>query len=281
VIICRDNNLKCDKVNYDNISKILYKLFLSRATPKYFPFLYWFCKSYVALYQGDGDANRETNGGWKFLEDYIETKHPKLIFDVGAYDGEYLHKIHEFDSNIEIYAFEPNPESFKKLNEKKIRNVVCIQSAMSDFEGSAVLYTTKDAGATDSLHMRNKGRHKHDGEYNVNCTTVDKYCEDNDIKYIDMLKIDTEGNDLSVIKGARRMLDEDRIGIVQFEFGTLNTFSNTYINDFYNYLTQFGLELYKIKHYGLEKVERPELERTTYSYFVGGKIKNINGLKII
>jgi hypothetical protein len=51
----------------------------------------------------------------------------------------------------------------------------------------------------------------------VPITTIDQFCADNSIETIDFLKIDTEGHDLEVIKGASRILAEQKIGIVQAE----------------------------------------------------------------
>lgn len=251
------------------IRKILNKLFLNKAKPFYSPFLYWFCRNYVDIYNGDGDQNRETNGGWKWLKKYIKTK-PKIIFDVGVFDGGYAQKIYEYDPNVKVYAFEPNPKTFKRLN--KLKGNTYEKLALSDFEGNTTLYTSKEFEAMDSLYYRNKCRGLHTGKYNIKCTTVDKYCEQNKINHIDLLKIDTEGNDLNVIKGAERMIKSGNIDTIQFEFNLLYTFSHIYFNDFYDYLTKFKYALYKVKHEGLKRVDDPVLERTTYAYFVAKKL---------
>jgi len=50
-------------------------------------------------------------------------------------------------------------------------------------------------------------------------TTIDRYCEKNDISQIDLLKIDVEGAEYQVLLGARSMLQHKRIRCCVFEFG--------------------------------------------------------------
>ena len=58
---------------------------------------------------------------------------------------------------------------------------------------------------------------------NVDVTTIDNYCRDYGIERIDILKSDTQGFDLEVLKGASRLLDQHRIHLVYVEivFGKL------------------------------------------------------------
>ena len=58
----------------------------------------------------------------------------------------------------------------------------------------------------------------------VDVVTVDSFCRDRNIGTIDILKSDTQGYDLEVFKGCRRMIEENRIRMVYSEV----TFSNHY-----------------------------------------------------
>jgi hypothetical protein len=55
----------------------------------------------------------------------------------------------------------------------------------------------------------------------VPVTTVDRYCEENGIARVDLLKVDAEGFDLAVVQGAGRMLGEAAIRLVLTEFNDL------------------------------------------------------------
>lgn len=282
---------KLKKLKYIFYPKILFKylvvnkIFFNRKNPHYFPRLYDFCKQYVLFYQGDGNANRDTNGGWRFLRNYISIAKPKIIFDVGGHVGEYTLKINELDPSITIYAFEPNPNTFLSLvqnTKHKNGKIIPVNIAMSSKEGDVTLYIDPSKNAVDSLYFFDNDQYKHTASKQVHCSTVDAYCKDNNIDRIDMLKIDTEGNDLEVMKGASRMIGDGKIGIIQFEFGLLNTYSHSYLYDFSQFLNPFGYELYKIKPLGLDKVAYSEYERTIYAYFVAIKKEaDINTVDLI
>jgi len=51
----------------------------------------------------------------------------------------------------------------------------------------------------------------------VNIETIAQFCQDREIRRINFLKVDTEGYDLEVLKGAEEILDEGRIDFVQVE----------------------------------------------------------------
>ena len=53
----------------------------------------------------------------------------------------------------------------------------------------------------------------------VSTEPLDRFCERQNIDRIDLLKIDTEGHDLSVLQGARKMLADRKIGCVFTEVG--------------------------------------------------------------
>lgn len=260
---------------------LLNKIFFNFKHPRYFPRVYKFAKRYVNFYQGDGNSDRATNGGWKFLESYIRNAHPKLVFDVGAFEGDYTLRMNDNDHSLIIHAFEPNPNSFQSLkrNCEKYANIKLVNSAMSNAGGEATLFINSEKGAINSLHQINKGKNAHLDKVKIMCDTVDRYCGENNIKFIDMLKIDTEGNDLNVLRGSIEIVRREGVGLICFEFNLLATFSHVYFNDFHEFLSPYGYELYKIKPLGLEKVSDPELERTTYAYFVAvkpGTIQNFN-----
>ena len=57
-------------------------------------------------------------------------------------------------------------------------------------------------------------------------------CKRKKIKEVKFLKIDTEGNELNVLLGAKRLLKENRIETIQFEFNEMNVMSRVFFRDF-------------------------------------------------
>lgn len=77
--------------------------------------------------------------------------------------------------------------------------------------------------------------------HSVTCTTLDAFMEANGIERIDLLKIDTEGFDLAVLKGASHALDAGRIGTIQFEFIPANIVTGIRVRDFIDLLPGYRL----------------------------------------
>jgi FkbM family methyltransferase len=71
----------------------------------------------------------------------------------------------------------------------------------------------------------------------VEMTAGDEFLAELGIEHVDLLKIDTEGSELSIIKGFSANLDAGRIDRVQLEYGRANIYSHSLLYDIYKYLT--------------------------------------------
>jgi hypothetical protein len=56
---------------------------------------------------------------------------------------------------------------------------------------------------------------------------------------IDLLKIDVEGHELSVLRGATKTMERGLIKVVQFEFGGCNLDTRTNLQDFFYFFKEF------------------------------------------
>ena len=74
----------------------------------------------------------------------------------------------------------------------------------------------------------------------VDCTTVDAFMDETGINHIDLLKIDTEGHDISVLKGTRRALTERKIGMIRFEVIPAAIATRVTMRDFREILKGYG-----------------------------------------
>ena len=80
----------------------------------------------------------------------------------------------------------------------------------------------------------------------VDTTTIDAYCYLKKIGKINYLKIDTEGHDFFVLKGAEKMLNDQKINCIQFEYGSPNIYSRVFLKDIINYLKSKNYFIFRI-----------------------------------
>lgn len=168
-------------------------------------------KGYVVRHVGA----RSQVAGVDLLHDarvLLNTEAP-LVFDVGANVGQTIKEVRATFQRPRIIAFEPSPKSRAALS--AFEGVTVEKVALSDRQGIAQFYVSDEWPVNDSLlPSRESGASRC---IHVETDTVDAYCAEEGIAAIDLLKIDTQGNDLRVLRGARAMLAARRISVVACE----------------------------------------------------------------
>jgi FkbM family methyltransferase len=168
-----------------------------------------------------------------------------VIFDVGANVGNFTGLVRSRFPRAIIHAFEPHPVSFAALQARttgepltKSHNI-----AAGAASGTLTLYDRADQSGSEhaSLHHGTitEVHHQNTAENVISVDTLDNVAEREGIAYIHFIKIDTEGHEHAVLSGASRLLREQRIGLLQFEFNELNVFSRTFFRDFRTLLPSY------------------------------------------
>jgi FkbM family methyltransferase len=156
------------------------------------------------------------------------------VFDVGANKGQSVNFFKKLYPQSKIFAFEPSEKTFNSLKEfvqdKSYQDVYIFQVGMGEIQGTMIFYESGlDETSTfvlpnqDSRYLRIKNRilfqnnEEAFNAVNVEVITFDNFAEKNKILYVDVLKIDVEGFELEVLRGARNALANGKIGIIQFE----------------------------------------------------------------
>ena len=96
--------------------------------------------------------------------------------------------------------------------------------------------------------MLNRAEDGHQGSTEtITLTTLDIYCEERGIEEIGLLKIDTEGFDLEVLKGGAEMLKHQRVSFIQTEAG-MTRFNTKHVpfHDQQQVLAEMGYVLFGI-----------------------------------
>lgn len=169
--------------------------------------------------RGDGPNNPRTNGEYWLLEHVLgSSSDTRLLLDVGANKGDWTAEALGFARshiNIHVHAFEPSLATRSMLTArfKESDEVTVEPYALSETVGEATFYSQDNGAGTNSLSP-SSGLNAEV----VKVTTIDRFLQQTEIGVVSMVKIDTEGFDLLVLRGAEKSLRDGRIDVVQFEY---------------------------------------------------------------
>ena len=147
----------------------------------------------------------------KALETFL--KPGNTFIDVGANKGDFsLLAAKLVGANGRVLAFEPEPTNFKwitkSIEKNGYKNITLYDTALGDRNGQVELFLCEKSG----WHTIVKGQKFRDyGVINVRAKTLDSVLEDVDFSDpINVMKIDVEGAELQVLKGASNILIQSK-----------------------------------------------------------------------
>ncbi|MBI5403063.1 MAG: FkbM family methyltransferase [Ignavibacteriae bacterium] len=205
---------------------------------------------YNLIVKGIGINNFESDklSGEKNLLDKILIKYKNpVIFDIGANVGNYSESIKLLSPDSTLFSFEPHPKIYKSLEaSSKKSKYKAFNIALGKEESKLMLYDYENnTEGTEHASLFKETFEKFYNEkvtsYEVDVITLDKFVKENNIGTINLLKIDTEGNDYNVLLGAKESLTNGKIDIIHFEFNSMNVYSRVYFRDFFELLSNFDL----------------------------------------
>lgn len=201
---------------------------------------------------------------YKFLKKKIQNN--CILIDVGAHHGETIKNFKKYFNISEIHSFEASSINFRVLNnnyknlteqkiflnnfglsdEKKIHKIKQLLESSS---------TTISRINENSKYLKKKmkilGTTKSDyyKEIDINLETFDNYFLMKKLNKIDLLKIDTEGHEMNVLKGCKKSLKF--INFIYFEHHYDDMLDKGYtFSDINNFLKINGFKkIYKSKMY--------------------------------
>ena len=177
-----------------------------------------------------------------------------VLFDVGANYGQTIDEFTEVFPNSTIHSFEPSPDVFDFLVRKaaKIKNIQVWNYGVGSSPKTLVLNENSHQNMSSFLTMGKEGWGSIEKQTSVTMTTIDLFFKEQNIKKIDALKIDTQGFELEVLKGAQQCMKENKIGLLYFEVTFIDMYKNLpTFGELYDFVIKNGFELvsvYPIKY---------------------------------
>ena len=162
-----------------------------------------------------------------------------VILDVGANRGEYTDALLRRFPSAKCFLFEPSPETFALLTTRITgSNIVLLNFGLADSYGKATLYKSDPHSRIGSLSKLPIS--KEEFQEDIELRRLDDAFLQFGVTHIDLLKIDVEGHELAVLRGARNLLEKRLIRSIQFEFGEFNLYSRIFFKDIpgFNLLVQ-------------------------------------------
>ncbi|MGE5478800.1 MAG: FkbM family methyltransferase [Chloroflexota bacterium] len=231
---------------------ILYKVFFPKLADKSFPLEVVKLKNGIkmeldtteylqALLYVFGDFEISTELALRKI-----VKQDDVVIDIGANVG-YLSLILSKLTGPagKVFAFEPEPNNFKafikNIDLNGFTNIIPSQSAISDIKGVLKLFLA--SGNNRGMHSTIFDEKTLSADFvETPSLPLDDFVQENDLKKLDLVKIDVEGAELQVLKGMNKTLNTLRPKIIielNDDAQKANNYSNTqlikYISETFNY----------------------------------------------
>ena len=191
------------------------------------------------------------------IKSIIKKKNP-IIFDVGAHEGESIDRFKNLFQNPIIHSFEPQSKIFEKLMNKKKndKDLVLNNFALGSKEGNQEIFVNSNTAASSYLNIDNKDKFfkslKTIQKEQTRIDTFDNYFNKIKVNYIDLVKIDVQGLEEEVLKGAHNSLN--KVLLIEIEIVFVNLYEKH--SSFYqieNILKNYDFELYSLSSISLNK----------------------------
>lgn len=150
----------------------------------------------------DINSGIQSTCGLYIIDNVFTVDEGDIIFDLGAYDGmTAIHFSKLTGPKGKVYAFEPQPETYVylKKNVTHINNIIPVNECIYH-SNTQLNFSCKAQSAKIALQ----------GEYTVKTTTLQHYITENNIKKVDLIKMDIEGSEMHALFGSIDIIKQHR-----------------------------------------------------------------------
>ena len=163
----------------------------------------------------------------KRIVKFIDNKNIRIVLDIGAHKGEFLNHIKKIKSIRKVYSLEPQKMIFNELlkeidNKKFFAYNIAISNnngkqkmQINDFSMTSTLSKLNEKSKYYKIKNLIIGNKKKKFEF-IKTEKLDFFTKKRKLKNIDLLKIDTEGHELNVVKSGLKTLKNTKYILVEF-----------------------------------------------------------------
>lgn len=215
----------------------------------------------------------------KRISNFLQNKSIKTVIDVGAHKGEFIDCSLTINSVEKVIAFEPQKKIFSLLEKKFINNdkIFLNNIALDIDEGKKNIKINKLSSTStlneidnNSFYFKFKSFLLYEkdsiiSEEEINTVSFDSFFDGKLFDQNTLLKIDTEGYELNVLKGSEKKIKEINYVLIENQFSKM--YKNVNFKDSHNFLVNNNFRL-------LKKFKFPTLHYEDRLY-----INNLNNIK--
>lgn len=206
-------------------------------------------------------GSARASGEHRFLQRQLLGRQAPVCLDIGANQGLYTSLVLQFAPTARLHCFEPHPRTFEALRARhgSRADVVLNHAGCGESIGELSLfdYANADGSSHASMHREVIERlHRASAvEHRVPVTTVDDYVQRHGLQHIDLLKIDTEGHEFAVLRGASRTIAAGCVDCIHLEFNEMNAVSGVFFKQIFDLLSPH-FRLYRLLPDAMLEIER-------------------------
>lgn len=238
-------------------------------------------KFYNTIYKGNLNCYLDWNvffyGAYEkselsFYKKILKKINNPVVVDIGANIGH--HTLFFSNFSYLVYSFEPyefvRNSLIDKLFYNNIKNVIIEQFGLSDSNDTIEFYTPTLSNTGTGSFIKNHAIDNNNYFKNLDVKIGDEYFSNQNLKKIDLIKIDVEGFESKVLNGLIKTITKYRpIISMEYEYDSQKGFGNKNINDFlpegyqiFTFKSNIPLLLFNQFKYKLIKFNKNDIPNT-------------------
>jgi FkbM family methyltransferase len=172
----------------------------------------------------------------------------KTVIDVGANTGQFAMEVLKANNKLKIHSFEPIHHVFEALqkNTSAYSNIQCYKYGVGEKEGTTEINVNEASPSSSILELADTHKRNYDfalstTKETISITTLDAFMNKNRLERPILLKIDVQGYEDRVLRGAKEALKQVDILHIESSFQEMYK-GQMLFGDLFNFARKEGFE---------------------------------------